>query len=168
VPSDFDLHVFGLNLSAVPDPQRAVMAPSRTDVARVLEALAHGYPEVEAVVVRARNHVEAFVVAPAGSDVVRSWISLLLRFRPDLLRRSHRQLHYHLSGPTAQVHLFRVVCGRYAQPESRESVSAGVKASLALAARCGTLGETLENLFLSGLSYGAAGQGPAGDEAPPA
>jgi glutamyl-tRNA reductase len=150
-PSTYDLHVFGLNLSGLGQGEREEVALTRAEIADVLEALAAGYPTVEAVVVRARNHMEAFLAAPSGTDLVRPWLALLRRFRPDLLHAVRRPLHYHLAGRAAQEHLLRIAAGRYAHEDAASSVHAGVKDSLALAAGCGTLGETLDGLFLSGL-----------------
>jgi glutamyl-tRNA reductase len=149
--STYDLHVFGLNLSGTHQAEREKLALTRAQIANVLEALAAGYPTVEAVVVRARNHIEAFLAAPSGTDLVRAWLSVLRRFRPDLLHAGRRPLHYHLAGVAAQEHLLRIAGGRYAHEDATSSVHAGVKDSLALAAGCGTLGETLDCLFLNGL-----------------
>lgn len=146
-----DLHLFGLNLSSVPAGERGALDLSWEEVARVLRSFAEWYPGAEAVVVRARNHVEAYIAAPVGSDVVRAWVIQLRQFHPELLDRRHRGRHYHAAGSPAVAHLFRLAAGRYAVPEARCDVYTGLKAALAVAARCGTLGETLDGLFVRAL-----------------
>lgn len=148
--SMYDLHVFGLNLSSVCEDEREDLAFSQHDVTRLLADMALCYPDIETVVIRATNHVEAFLAAHVGTEVVRPWVMQLRRFRPDLLEQHRRPLHYHLSGQAAHVHLNRLTAGHYAR--NAEAIAEGLKASLSLAARCGTLGETLDTLFLHGLS----------------
>jgi len=146
----YELHVFGLNLSAVPAERRSALALTRPEAARVLRSLAGAHASLEAVVVRARNHVEAFVAAPLEEGAARAWARQLRHVRPDLLQAGCRPLHYHLCGPAAARHLALVARGGLA-PNPDEAVR-GVKAALGLAARCGTLGETLDGLFVRALS----------------
>lgn len=147
--SRYELHVLGLNLAAVSVETRARLTLSRRDAVRMQRALAGLAPSMEAVVIRARHHCEAFLVAPHGANAVRLWVRVLRHVRPDLLEQAHRPLHYYISGSRARVHLNAVAAGRYAPLEQRGAMPAGVKAALALAARCGTLGETLDGLFLN-------------------
>lgn len=145
----YDLHVFGLNLSGMPDPQRRALALSRADTARLLRTLARMHPVLEVVVVRGSHHLEAFVAAPRGARAARAWIAGLRAVRPDLLAPALRPRHYHLAGAAAARHLGRVAQGQLAARPS--SATDGVKAALGLAARCGTLGETLDGLFVRAL-----------------
>lgn len=147
----YDIHVFGLNLSAVPVQERESLMLSTQEVAGMLEAVAATHPALEAVVVRARNHTEAFLAAPLGHPALRPWILHLRRARPDLLGPERRPLYYHLSGDAARAHIAALAAGHYTPQEFADSVQDGLKAALALAARCGTLGETLDGLFVRAL-----------------
>lgn len=139
----------GLNLASVGIEMRARLALSRRDAVRMQRAVAGIAPSLEVVVIRARHHCEAFLVAPHGDNAVRLWIRVLRHVRPDLLEQAHRPLHYYITGSRAFAHLNAVASGQYAPLEQRGVMPAGVKAALALAARCGTLGETLDGLFLN-------------------
>jgi glutamyl-tRNA reductase len=148
----YDLHVFGLNLGTAPEVARREMRLTQGEVRRILTSLASAHTAIEAVVVRARNHVEAFVAAPAGSDAVRPWISHLRQHRPDLLHPERRALHYHLSGPAAEKHLAHVASGRFVRGRSSSTATRGLKAALAVAAHCGSLGRNLDGMFVRALA----------------
>jgi len=150
--SRYDLHVFGVNLSAAPVGERGRMRLSPGEVRKLLRSLATSHPTFEAVVVRARNHVEAYVAAPAGTNAVKPWVAHLKRHRPDLLQPQRRSLHYHLAGQAAESHLARLAAGHFATSSSGYLVSDGIKAALGVAARCGTLGQSLDALFLRALT----------------
>ena len=148
----YELHVFGVNLGSASERDRRSMRLSQREVRQLLHSMAAAEPTLEAVIVRARNHVEAFVLAPAGTNAVRPWVAHLRRQRPDLLHPQQRSYHYHLAGEAAESHLTRLATGTYAPSEAGDTVSEGIKAALGLAARCGTLGRALDHLFLRALA----------------
>lgn len=120
-------------------------------------------PTLEAVAVRGRHHLEVFVAAPAGQDVVRKWVMLLYRLRPEVLDDQLRHLHYHLAGVAAVAHLHRVGTGRYAADSEAgpARVRQGMLAALATAAQCGTLGAVLEHVVMAAISAPPSiGDGP--------
>jgi glutamyl-tRNA reductase len=150
----YDLRVLGLNLAAGWEPTAPTL--SRGEVARVLRGMAARHPAVEAVVLRARNHVEAYVAAPHGSQAVRALLLQIRRVRPDLLDARCRPYYYHLREERARLHLHDLAGGRYSSEAASSSVHHGVKSALGLAARYGTLGETLDGLFVQALGASPA------------
>lgn len=154
----YELHVFGLNLAAQGKMCPRPPSLTRKDADRLLSSLARSHASLEAVVVLARNHVEAFVAAPSGQKAVRAWVAQLRRVRPDLTEPALRGLHYHLAGEAAECHLGRVASGRLAATPA--AAVGGIKAALGLAARCGTLGETLDGLFVRAMHPERAGSHP--------
>lgn len=152
----FPLHVLGVNVARLPEDERFALRMSGAETAWLLRDLAAAQPGVEVVVVRARNHLEAYLHAPAGADAPRLWLRHLCRVRPDLLLAQRRGLHYALSGATAARHLFAFVCGRFARQPDDPRLQLGVKRALGLAAASGTLGELLDGLFLRALHVATA------------
>lgn len=163
--SRFPLHVLGLNVARLPEDEQAALRMSGPEAAHLLRGLAAAQPGLEAVVLRARNHLEAYLHAPAGTDAPRLWLRHLGRARPDLLLAQRRGLHYALAGPAAARHLFGFVCGRFARCPHDPRLQRGVKRALGLAAASGTLGEVLDGLFLQALHVAALARvlGPEGE-----
>ena len=160
------IHVLGVNLAAAPAADRDRLRPGPEDLEALLRRLAQEQPHLEVVVLRARNHIEAYLAAPAASRAVLTWLRHLCRVCPSLLLARARSLHYRLSGAAAAQHLFRLTCGHYAPAHAADAVRDGVKAALVQAAACGTLGETLDGLFVQALHAGRRADG--GDARRPA